>query len=102
MVSQLALLLAVLLALAVIVTFFAFTMLRFPRTAQASMLSIVTDPLMRTSPSEDRAVIPVPRSVSVLVQMIRSMPDLTDRTASHPSPPLFFKVVGLFTVKTPS
>ena len=97
MVSQLALLLAVLLALAVIVTFFAFTMLRFPRTAQASMLSIV-----RTSPSEDRAVMPVPRSISVPLHTIDSTPDLTDRTASHPSPPLFFKVVGPSTVKTPS
>ena len=102
MVSQLALLLAVLLALAVIVTFFAFTMLRFPRTAQASMLSIVTDPLMRTSPSERSAVMPVPRSISVPLHTIDSTPDLTDRTASHASSPLFFKVVRLFTVKTPS
>ena len=102
MVSQLTLLLAVLLALAVIVTFFAFTMLRFPRTAQASMLSIVTDPLMRTSPSERSAVMPVPCSISVPLHTIDSTPDLTDRTASYVSPPLFFKVVGPSTVKTPS
>ena len=102
MVSQLALLLAVLLALAVIVTFFAFTMLRFPRTAQASMLSIVTDPLMRTSPSEDRAVMPVPRSISVPLHTIDSTPDLTDRTAPHASPPLFSKVSGRFALRTPS
>ena len=102
MVSQLASLLADLLVLAAIVTFLAFTMLRFPRTAQASVHSIVTDPLMRTPSSEDRAVVPVPSSVSVPLHTIDSMPDLTDRSASNPSPPLFFKVVGPFTVKTPS